>query len=98
MLLLDEATSALDAESEALVQQALERAAQGRTVLAVAHRLSTVQSADAVAVVAGGRVVELGPPQQLLAEGGAFATLVRRQLQTSSGGGGDTDAGAVEQQ
>ncbi|MCO5579783.1 hypothetical protein L7F22_046943 [Adiantum nelumboides] len=56
ILLLDEATSALDAESEFLVQDAMDRLMRGRTVLVIAHRLSTVQSADTVAVVDGGRI------------------------------------------
>ena len=92
LLLLDEATSALDAESEHLVTQALERAAVGRTVLVIAHRLSTVHSASRVAVVAGGLVAEQGTHDALLAAGGAYAALVRRQLlsgQAPGEGGGE---------
>jgi ATP-binding cassette subfamily B (MDR/TAP) protein 9 len=80
VLLLDEATSALDAESEELVQEALDRTMAGRTVVVVAHRLSTVQGADAIAVVREGAVVEQGTHEALLEAGGAYAALVRRQL------------------
>ncbi|KAK9828398.1 hypothetical protein WJX81_003942 [Elliptochloris bilobata] len=81
VLLLDEATSALDAESESLVQEALDRVAVGRTVIVIAHRLSTVQSAAEVAVVDGGVIAERGTHDELLAQGGVYAQLVRRQLQ-----------------
>jgi subfamily B ATP-binding cassette protein MsbA len=75
VLILDEATSALDSESEHLVQQALERLMVGRTTLVVAHRLSTIEAADRVAVLDQGRLVELGTHQELLAKGGLFARL-----------------------
>jgi ABC-type multidrug transport system fused ATPase/permease subunit len=91
VLLLDEATSALDAESEYLVQDAMDRLMKGRTVLVIAHRLSTVQSADTVAVIADGRVAEQGTHADLLKSNGLYAALVRRQLQSSgstSGGNG----------
>ena len=65
----DQATSALDAESEALVQEALERVEAGRTVLVIAHRLSTVKTADTVAVIDGGGIVERGTHEELLAKG-----------------------------
>eukprot|EP00887_Chlorella_sp_A99_P000339 scaffold13.g339.t1 len=80
LLLLDEATSALDAESEHMVKEALEEASRGRSVLTVAHRLSTVWTADAVAVVESGAVTEQGTHDELLAAGGAYASLVRRQV------------------
>uniref|UniRef100_A0A1B6FPA5 ATP-binding cassette sub-family B member 10, mitochondrial n=1 Tax=Cuerna arida TaxID=1464854 RepID=A0A1B6FPA5_9HEMI len=80
ILLLDEATSALDAESEHLVQEALERIMKGRTVLTIAHRLSTIKNADQIAVLSGGRVVEIGTYEELMAEcEGAFNKLVRHQ-------------------
>jgi subfamily B ATP-binding cassette protein MsbA len=75
VLILDEATSALDSESEHLVQQALERLMVGRTTIVVAHRLSTIEAADRVAVLDQGRLVELGTHQQLLAQAGLFARL-----------------------
>ncbi|MBL0727383.1 lipid A export permease/ATP-binding protein MsbA [Piscinibacter sp. HJYY11] len=75
VLILDEATSALDSESEHLVQQALERLMEGRTTIVVAHRLSTIEKADRIAVLDQGRLVELGTRQELLDRGGLFARL-----------------------
>ena len=80
VLLLDEATSALDAESELLVQQAVERLGQGRTVLVVAHRLATVKRADRIVVLDQGRVVATGSHESLVAEGGLYARLARLQF------------------
>ncbi|MBV6304216.1 ABC transporter ATP-binding protein/permease [Candidimonas humi] len=80
ILVLDEATSHLDAVSEAQVHEALARLMRNRTTLIIAHRLSTVRQADAIAVVDHGRVVEQGTHAQLLARGGAYAHLVSRQL------------------
>jgi len=79
LLLLDEATSALDSESEKIVQTAIDRAAQGRTTITIAHRLSTIQNADVIAVVSGGRVVEIGKHQELIALKGLYAGLVQQQ-------------------
>ena len=86
ILLLDEATSALDAESERLVQQALERLTRGRTTLVIAHRLATVRNADLIVVMEDGRVVEQGRHEELLARGGLYAHLCRLQFRDDDGG------------
>ncbi len=80
ILLLDEATSALDAESEAKVQEALSQFARGRTVLIIAHRLSTVRAADRIIVMEDGRAVEEGTHDALMARGGTYKRLVELQL------------------
>lgn len=80
ILLLDEATSALDSESERLVQDAVRRLMKGRTTLVIAHRLSTVRDADKIVVMEGGRVVETGSHEALIAKAGAYARLHRLQL------------------
>ena len=80
LLLLDEATSALDAESERMVQAALESAMKGRTTLVVAHRLATVQQADRILVLDHGKLVELGTHTELVARGGVYARLAALQF------------------
>ena len=80
VLLLDEATSALDAESEAAVQQGLEQAMAGRTVLVIAHRLATVQEADRILVLDGGRLIDQGSHDQLISRPGRYRDLCERQL------------------
>jgi ATP-binding cassette, subfamily B, bacterial MsbA len=85
ILLLDEATSALDSESERLVQSALAKFTKNRTTLVIAHRLSTVQNADLICVMDQGTIVETGTHRELLAEGGAYARLVRSQALSDEG-------------
>lgn len=80
VLVLDEATSALDAESEHLVQRALEVLMEGRTTLVIAHRLSTVRNADRVVVIDGGQVVQQGSHEALMTEGGLYRQLVERSM------------------
>jgi subfamily B ATP-binding cassette protein MsbA len=80
ILILDEATSALDTESERLIQDALARLMRDRTTLVIAHRLSTVEHADQIAVMDAGHVVELGGHAGLLERGGIYAALYRLQF------------------
>ena len=80
ILILDEATSALDTESEVLVQEALERLMQGRTCLIIAHRLSTVRTADRIFAMRHGKIIESGRHEDLLAANGVYARLARAQL------------------
>ena len=81
LLLLDEATSALDAESETLVQQALEKLMAQRTTIVIAHRLATVQSCDRILVLDHGRIVEEGTHAALAANGGLYARLAKLQFE-----------------
>lgn len=98
ILLLDEATSALDAESEHLVQEAIDRAMVGRTVLVIAHRLSTVKHASQVIVINKGKIAERGTHDALISKGGVYKKLVLRQLSASGGGGLQGGAAPADEQ
>ncbi len=87
ILILDEATSHLDAHSEALIQEALDRVMEGRTSLVIAHRLSTVLSADRILVIDGGRLVDAGTHEDLLERDGLYASLYRTQFSNSTAAG-----------
>jgi ATP-binding cassette subfamily B protein len=91
ILLLDEATSALDAESEGLVQKALEAVMLGRTTIVIAHRLATIRKADRILVLDGGRIVEEGTHERLVAAGGLYARLAQMH---SLAAPGDSPAGS----
>ncbi len=84
ILILDEATSALDSESEALIQDSLAHLMKGRTSIVIAHRLSTVLGSDRIAVMDRGRVVEIGPHEELLTRGGLYARLYHTQFRTNA--------------
>ena len=89
IVILDEATAHLDSETEVLVQQALAEALAGRTSVVIAHRLSTIRAADEILVIDGGRIVERGPHDRLLAAGGLYAELYETQYGGSRAGVGD---------
>jgi ATP-binding cassette subfamily B protein len=80
ILVLDEATSHLDSLSEALIQDALQRVMRGRSSLVIAHRLSTILAADLILVMSGGRLVQQGTHEELLARGGLYSSLYETQF------------------
>ncbi|MGB4136723.1 MAG: ABC transporter ATP-binding protein [Microbacterium sp.] len=98
VLLLDEATSALDTVSERVVQEALDEASKGRTVLSIAHRLSTVMGADMIHVLEAGRIVESGTHAELLAAGGLYSELAAQQLAAAHIEGAEHIAGTPRSQ
>ncbi len=79
ILLLDEATASVDTVTEVLIQSALDRLLEGRTSVVIAHRLSTIRHADLICAVDGGRIVQRGTHEELLAAGGLYADLYARQ-------------------
>ncbi|KAI3420326.1 ABC transporter transmembrane region [Globodera pallida] len=91
ILLLDEATSALDTESEHLVQEAIYKNLKGRSVILIAHRLSTVEKADKIVVMSRGRLEQIGTHEQLLAQEGMYRSLVQRQMITVGDNGGELE-------
>ncbi|MCC7142869.1 MAG: ABC transporter ATP-binding protein [Candidatus Eisenbacteria bacterium] len=97
ILIFDEATSALDSESEALVQEAIDRLLTGRTAIVIAHRLSTVRNASRIAVVADGAIVQVGRHEELLAEGGLYRRLHEMQFRDrDEADSGSADPGRAE--
>jgi ATP-binding cassette subfamily B protein len=80
ILLLDEATAALDSDSEEAIREALARLMQGRTVIAIAHRLATLRNFDRVVMLQAGRIIEDGPPDRLMQNQGPYRELVAREI------------------
>ncbi len=80
LLLLDEATSALDGDSEQAIQDALERLMPGRTVVMIAHRLSSARNFDRIVVLEAGQIVQDGAPEQLMRQDGVYRTLIEREM------------------
>jgi ATP-binding cassette, subfamily B, bacterial len=95
ILILDEATSALDSETEALIQEALDRLLEGRTSFVVAHRLSTIIKADKIVVMEKGEIKEMGSHTQLLGYGGMYAALYNQQFHTALEGHADSPQRAI---
>ena len=84
IILLDEATASLDAENETEIQQAISRLVERKTVLIIAHRMRTVENADKIVVLSGGRVAEMGTPDELMKKNGAFARMVKLQTESQN--------------
>ena len=87
ILILDEATSSVDTETESRIQEALGRLIQGRTVFAIAHRLSTLKHSNRLVVLKEGQIDEIGTHEELIAEGGTYANLCEKQTELSKDSG-----------